>query len=216
MGRQVLDPPGQARPDLWFITEMARRLGLAWTYDGPRSVFDEMRGLMGSLAGITWERLEAEGGITTPGGQAILFGESFPTETGKARLVPASGLAPAEIPDAEYPLLLSTGRVLEHWHTGSMTRRSEVLDTLQGVPAVNISPADMARLGLEEGAMVRIESRRGAVEAMAAADSRLSPGALFMPFCYTEAAANLLTNPVLDPVAKIPELKVSAVRLSAL
>jgi formate dehydrogenase major subunit len=216
MGRQVIDPPGQARSDLWIISEMGKRLGLAWAYDGPRSVFDEMRGLMGSLAGITWERLEAEGGITTPGGQAILFGESFPTENGKARLVPALGLAPAEIPDAEYPLLLSTGRVLEHWHTGSMTRRSEVLDTLQGVPAVNVSPADMTRLGLIEGAMVRIESRRGAVEAVAAADSRLSPGALFMPFCYTEAAANLLTNPVLDPVAKIPELKVSAVRLHAL
>ncbi|EME68206.1 formate dehydrogenase subunit alpha [Paramagnetospirillum caucaseum] len=214
MGRQVLDPPGKARPDLWIIAEMGKRLGLAWSYDGPRAVFDEMRGLMDSLAGITWERLEKEGGITYPAGKAILFDESFPTGDGKARLVPASGLVPAESPDAEYPFLLSTGRVLEHWHTGSMTRRSDVLDRLQGVPAVNISPADMARLGLAEGAMVRIESRRGRVEAVAAADSRLSPGALFMPFCFTEAAANLLTNPVLDPVAKIPELKVSAVRLS--
>jgi formate dehydrogenase major subunit len=216
MGRQVIDPPGAARPDLWIITEMGKRLGLGWTYEGPQSVFDEMRGLMGSLAGITWERLETEGGITTPGGKAILFGESFPTENGKARLVPASGLAPAEIPDAEYPLLLSTGRVLEHWHTGSMTRRAQVLDTLQGVASVNVSPADMERLGIAEGARVRLESRRGGVEAVAAADSRLAPGALFMPFCYTEAAANLLTNPVLDPVAKIPELKVSAVRLYAL
>jgi formate dehydrogenase major subunit len=216
MGRQVLAPPGQARPDLWIITEMARRLGLDWAYDTPKAVFDEMRGLMGSLSGITWERLETEGGITYPAGKAILFGESFPTESGKARLVPAFGLAPAESPDAEYPLLLSTGRVLEHWHTGSMTRRSDVLDRLQGVPSVNVSPSDMARLGLAEGARVSIESRRGAIEAVAAADSRLSPGALFMPFCFTEAAANLLTNPVLDPVAKIPELKVSAVRLSAL
>ncbi len=214
LGRQVLDPPGEARSDLWIIMEMARRLGLPWSYDGPRAVFDEMRSLMGSLSGITWERLEDEGGITTPAGKAILFDDAFPMENGKARLVPAGGLAPAESPDAEYPFLLSTGRVLEHWHTGSMTRRSAVLDTLQGVPAINVSPADMARLGLAEGAMVRLESRRGSVQAVAAADSRLSAGALFMPFCFTEAAANLLTNPALDPVAKIPELKVSAVRLS--
>ncbi|CUW38134.1 Formate dehydrogenase subunit alpha(Molybdopterin oxidoreductase,266-697;Molydopterin dinucleotide-binding domain,777-881) [Magnetospirillum sp. XM-1] len=216
LGRQVIDPPGEARPDLWIIAEMARRLGLPWSYDGPKAVFDEMRGLMGSLAGITWDRLEGEGGITYPAGKAILFDDAFPTETGKARLVPASGLAPAEVPDAAFPFLLSTGRVLEHWHTGSMTRRSGVLDTLQGVPAVNVSPVDMARLGLDEGAMVRLESRRGSIQAVAAADSRLEPGALFMPFCFTEAAANLLTNPVLDPVAKIPELKVSAVRLYAL
>ncbi|BAE48974.1 formate dehydrogenase subunit alpha [Paramagnetospirillum magneticum] len=213
MGRQVIDPPGEARSDLWIITEMGRRLGLPWTYDGPKAVFDEMCGLMGSLSGITWERLESEGGITTPAGKAILFGDVFPTGDGKARLVPASGLAPAENPDADYPFLLSTGRVLEHWHTGSMTRRSDVLDRLQGLPAVNVSPGDMARLGLAEGARVRLESRRGAVEAAAVADSRLSPGALFLPFCFTEAAANLLTNPALDPVAKIPELKVSAVRL---
>ncbi|ARJ66610.1 formate dehydrogenase subunit alpha [Magnetospirillum sp. ME-1] len=215
MGRQVIAPLGEARPDLWIITEMGKRLGLPWTYDGPQSVFDEMQGLMGSLAGITWERLEEEGGITYPAGKAILFDDAFPTESGRARLVPASGLAPAEVPDGEYPFLLSTGRVLEHWHTGSMTRRSGVLDSLQGVPAVNVSPVDMARLGVDEGAMVRLESRRGAVQAVAAADSRLEPGTLFMPFCFTEAAANLLTNPVLDPVAKIPELKVSAVRLLA-
>ncbi|KIL97667.1 tungsten-containing formate dehydrogenase alpha subunit [Paramagnetospirillum magnetotacticum MS-1] len=213
MGRQVIDPPGEARPDLWIITEMAKRLGLDWTYTGPDEVFDEMCGLMGSLSGITWKRLDAEGGITTPGGKAILFGESFPTEDGKARLVPAKGLSAAENPDSDYPFVLSTGRVLEHWHTGSMTRRSGVLDRLQGLPAVNVSPADMERLGLTEGARVRLESRRGSVEAAVAADSRLSPGALFLPFCFTEAAANWLTNPVLDPVGKIPELKVSAVRL---
>jgi formate dehydrogenase major subunit len=216
MGRQVIDPPGEARGDLWIIEQMGRRLGLSWDYGGPKAVFDEMRGLMASLSGITWERLEAEGGVTYPAGKAILFDESFPTETGRARLVPASGLAPAESPDAGYPFVLSTGRVLEHWHTGSMTRRAGVLDRLQGRPAVNVSPADMASLGLADGAMVRLESRRGAVEAAAFADSRLAPGALFMPFCFTEAAANLLTNPVLDPVAKIPELKVSAVRLSPL
>ncbi|MBI3444897.1 MAG: formate dehydrogenase subunit alpha, partial [Magnetospirillum sp.] len=216
MGRQVIGPPGQARPDLWIITEMARRLGLNWRHDGPKAVFDEMRALMPSLAGITWERLETEGGITFPGGKAILFDDAFPTEDGRARLVPAFGLAPAEQVDESYPFLLSTGRVLEHWHTGSMTRRSSVLDHLQSAPAVNVSPVDMAALGIGEGAILRLESRRGSIEAVAAADSRLKPGTLFMPFCFVEAAANLLTNPILDPVAKIPELKVSAVRLHAL
>ena len=216
MGRQVLNPPGDARQDLWIIQEMARRLGLAWAYTGPEQVFTEMAALMPSLAGITWERLEAEGGLTYPAGKAILFDESFPTNDGRALLVPASGIAPAEVADSDYPFVLTTGRVLEHWHTGSMTRRSAVLDQLRPDAEITVNPEDLRALGLAEGGMMRMESRRGALTAMARADTRLPRGLVFMAFCYGEAAANMLTNPVLDPVARIPELKVSAVRLSAL
>ncbi|RAU23038.1 formate dehydrogenase subunit alpha [Paramagnetospirillum kuznetsovii] len=216
MGRQVLDPPGQARQDLWIIQELANRLGLDWHYDGPREVFAEMATLMPSLAGITWDRLEAEGGITTPAGKAILFDDRFPTADGKARLVTASGIAPAESVDADYPFILTTGRVLEHWHTGSMTRRSQVLDQLRPQAEITVNPDDLAGLGVADGGGLRMESRRGAITAAAKADPRLPRGLVFMAFCYAEAAANMLTNPVLDPVAKIPELKVSAVRLHAL
>ena len=195
---------------------MARRLGLDWTYAGPAQVFAEMTRVMPSLAGITWERLEAEGGITCPHGKAILFDDRFPTPDGRARLVPASGIAPAEAADADYPFILTTGRVLEHWHTGSMTRRSAVLDALRPQAEITVNPDDLAALGVAEGATIRMDSRRGSLIAAAKGDARLPRGLVFMAFCYTEAAANWLTNPVLDPVAKIPELKVSAVRLSAL
>ncbi|CAA7613126.1 Formate dehydrogenase subunit alpha [Candidatus Terasakiella magnetica] len=222
LGRQVLDPPGDAKPDLWIIQQMARGLGLGWAYDGPQAVFAEMQGLMPSLAGISWHRLEQDGGVTYPvdaetgESRSILFDTTFPTTDGKALLVPASGLAPAELPDAAYPFTLTTGRVLEHWHTGSMTRRAVVLDALRPSAEITVNPQDLADLGLADGAMVRMQSRRGEVSAAARADARLPRGLVFMPFCYGEAAANLLTNPVLDPVAKIPELKVSAIRLSAL
>jgi len=213
MGRQVLNLPGEARQDLWIIQELARRLGLAWSYDGPRAVFTEMAALMPSLAGITWDRLEAEDGLTYPAGKAVLFDDRFPTPDGKARLVAASGIAPAEGADAEYPFILTTGRVLEHWHTGSMTRRSRVLDRLRPAAEITVNPEDLAALGLTDGGALRMESRRGAITANAKADPRLPRGLVFMAFCYAEAAANWLTNPVLDPVAKIPELKVAAVRL---
>jgi formate dehydrogenase major subunit len=216
MGRQVLSPPGDARQDLWIIQEMARRLGLDWDEAGPEAVFAEMAALMPSLAGITWDRLETEGGLTTPAGKAILFDDHFPTNDGRALLVPASGIAPAELADAEYPFVLTTGRVLEHWHTGSMTRRSAVLDALRPDAEITVNPDDLRDLGLTGEGMLRMESRRGALKAMARADARLPRGLVFMAFCYGEAAANMLTNPVLDPVAKIPELKVSAVRLHAL
>ena len=216
MGRQVLDPPGEARQDLWIIQEMAKRLGLDWSYAGPAQVFTEMTRVMPSLADITWERLEAEGGITCPQGKAILFDESFPTADGKARLVPASGIAPAESADADYPFILTTGRVLEHWHTGSMTRRSQVLDALRPQAEITVNPDDLAALGVSDGDAIRMDSRRGSITASAKPDPRLPRGLVFMAFCYGEAAANFLTNPVLDPVARIPELKVSAVRLSAL
>jgi formate dehydrogenase major subunit len=221
LGRQALDPPGDARQDLWIIVQMARQLGLPWTYAHPREVFDEMRKAMSSIAGITWERLESESGVTYPceregdPGERVVFTDSFPTQSGRARLVPATIIPAAEQPDDAYPFVLITGRQLEHWHTGSMTRRTEVLDALEPGPVASLHPEDLIALGVAPGETVTVQSRRGAVTLFARADDGTPRGALFIPFCYYEAAANLLTNPVLDPFGKIPEFKYCAVRVSA-
>jgi len=221
LGRQALEPPGEARQDLAIIAAMAKRLGLDWHYAHPREVFDEMRGAMASIAGITWERLEREHGVTYPceregdPGQRVVFTETFPTQTGRARLVPAAIIPAAERPDAAYPFVLITGRQLEHWHTGSMTRRTDVLDAIEPGPVVSVHPQDLAALGVPPGGVITVESRRGKISLQARADDGTPRGAVFVPFCYYEAAANLLTNPVLDPFGKIPEFKYCAVRVSA-
>ncbi len=220
LGRQALTPPGEARQDLWIVQQMAQRLGCTWTYAGPREVFAELRQAMPSIAGITWERLEAEGSVTYPceregdPGEPVIFTEHFPTRSGKARFVPAALVPAAERPDADYPFVLITGRQLEHWHTGSMTRRTRVLDAIEGFPVVTVHPDDLAALGGREGAPITVSSRRGALSAHARIDPGLQRGEVFIPFCYVEAAANLLTNDALDPFGKIPEFKYCAVRLS--
>jgi len=219
LGRQALEPPGQARQDLAIIQALANRLGLGWDYDGPAAVFEEMRQAMPSIAGISWERLQAAGSITYPcrdqedPGQPVIFSERFPIGDGRARLVPAPFRNADELPDPEYPLVLITGRQLEHWHTGALSRRAAVLDQLQPEPVVSLHPDDLARFTVLPGAPLKIVSRRGAVTAFTRADPGLQPGQVFLPFCYREAAANLLTNPALDPTAKIPEFKFCAVRL---
>ena len=221
MARPVLPLPGAARQDWWIIQEIARRIGLDWNYEGPRAIFAEMAAVMPSLANITWERLEREGAVTYPveapdrPGNEILFAQGFPTASGRARLAPAQVTPPDEVPDAEYPMVLSTGRVLEHWHTGAMTRRSDVLDLLEPEAVALLAPAELRRLGLRAGGRLRLETRRGAVELKARADRDVPAGMVFLPFCYAEAAANLLTNPALDPFGKIPEFKFCAVRVSA-
>ncbi|CAG1003560.1 formate dehydrogenase major subunit [Burkholderiales bacterium] len=221
MGRQALAPPGEARQDLAIIVDMGRRMGLDWRYAHPRDVFDEMRKGMPSIAGITWDRLEREHSVTYPceregdPGEAVVFTERFPTASGRARLVPAGLIRADEQPDAEYPWVLITGRQLEHWHTGSMTRRSEVLDAIEPVPVASLNSADLAQLGVAPGGAVTVASRRGEVTFFARADDGTPRGAIFLPFCYHEAAANLLTNPALDPYGKIPEFKYCAVRVSA-
>jgi len=220
LGRQALEPPGDARQDLWIIQEMARGLGLVWDYAGPAEVFNEMRQAMPSIAGITWARLEAESAVTYPcreegdPGTPVVFTEDFPTESGRARLVPADIIPAAERPDSEYPMVLITGRQLEHWHTGSMTRRAMVLDAIEPDPVASLHPLDLATLGASPGDIVTVASRRGSVSLYARADEGTPRGALFIPFCYYEAAANILTNPALDPYGKIPEFKYCAVRLS--
>lgn len=221
VGRQALDCPGEARQDLWIIQELANRLGLDWNYPEVKDVFEEMRGAMPSIAGMTWERLETEHSITYPcegdndPGQGVVFIDDFPTGDGRGKFVPASLESADELPDTEYPFVLITGRQLEHWHTGSMTRRSQVLNAIEPEPVVSAHPDDLDRMGVVEGGTIKVASRRGEVVALARADRGMRPGEVFIPFCYHEAAANLLTNAALDPVGKIAEVKYCAVRVSA-
>lgn len=219
LGQQVLPLPGDTRPDWWIIQEMARSMGLAWQYDHPKDIFDEMHQCMPSLKNITWDRLLAERSVTYPcpdpdhPGTDVVFGQAFPTESGKARLVPAAVLPPDEQPDEEYPLILSTGRLLEHWHTGAMTRRTDVLDSLEPEVVVTLCAKDMETYGLQPGDKVRLTTRRGAVESTVRLDNAMAEGCVFMPFCFAEGPVNLLTNPKLDPFGKIPEFKYCAARL---
>ncbi len=218
-GRAAVPPPGDARQDWWIIQEIARRIGLDWNYEGPADVFAEMTRAMGSLDNITWERLEREDSVIYPcpspdgPGMEVVFGDAFPTPTGRARFVPADVTPPAETPDDEYPMVLTTGRQLEHWHTGAMSRRAAVLDRLEPEAVASLSPADLERLGVAPGGMVRVSTRRGAIELKARQDNAVPPGMVYIPFCYAEAPANLLTNPQLDPIGKIPEFKFCAARV---
>ena len=220
LGRQAIDPPGEAKQDLWIIQQMANRLGLPWNYGHVSEVFDEMRRTMNSIGGITWERLERNGAVVYPCmnegdiGQPVVFTELFPREGGKARFVPADIIPADERPDADYPMVLITGRQLEHWHTGSMTRRATVLDAIEPDPVALVHPLDLERLGLQPGQPVTIASRRGEVVLYARADDSSPVGAIFVPFCYYEAAINRLTNAALDPFGKIPEFKYCAVKLT--
>ncbi|MCA0994848.1 formate dehydrogenase subunit alpha [Alloyangia pacifica] len=221
MGRAAATPPGAAREDWAITTELAQRLGLGWSYAHPREVFAEMTLGMPSLDNITWDRLERENAVTYPSlspedpGQPIVFADGFPREGGRARFTPASVIPPDETPDADYPMILTTGRQLEHWHTGSMTRRSKVLDAVEPGANCSLHPSTLRKLGVEPGGMVKLQTRRGEIEVMARADRAVAPDMVFLPFAYVEAAANILTNPAIDPYGKIPEFKFSAVRVTA-
>jgi formate dehydrogenase major subunit len=221
MGRPAVTPPGEARED-WAITvELANRLDLGWRYASPADVFAEMKLTMKSLDNITWERLEAENAVTYPSlspgdpGQAIVFADGFPRAEGRARFAPASVISPDETPDADYPMVVTTGRQLEHWHTGSMTRRSNVLDAIEPEANCSLHPDTLREMGVEPGGMVRLETRRGTITMLARADRAVARDMVFVPFAYVEAAANVLTNPALDPYGKIPEFKFAAVRVTA-
>jgi formate dehydrogenase major subunit len=219
LGRQAIDPPGEARQDLWIIQELARRIGLDWPQLSPRDVFAEICRVTPSMGGMTWERLEREESLTYPlrregdPGEPIIFTESFPTDDKRGRFVPAEYREADELPDGEYPMVFTTGRQLEHWHTGSMTRRAPILDAIEPIPVVNVHPEDLKAAGVTPGERIVVESRRGKLEATTRVDHGVQPGTVFMAFCYREAAANLLTNPALDPYGKIPEFKFCAVRL---
>ncbi len=220
LGRKAIDPPGDAREDFWILNELGLRIGLDWNYAHPREAFNEMRTCMDSIAGITWERLEQQSSVTYPcvqegdPGDPVVFIDKFPTPSGKARLVPADLISAAEQPDEQYPMVLITGRQLEHWHTGSMTRRATALDAIEPEPVASIHPLDVEDLGAVPGDIVTIASRRGTISLYARADDGTPRGVVFVPFCYYEAAANMLTNPVLDPFGKIPEFKYCAVKVT--
>jgi formate dehydrogenase major subunit len=219
IGRKALPLPGEARPDLDIIIDLGRRLGMPWNYAHVSEVFAEMTKAMPSLANITWDRLERESSVTYPvdstdePGHDIVFGDGFPTASGRGKFVPARIVPPAEEPDAEYPFVLTTGRQLEHWHTGSMTRRSSVLDDLEPEAIAAMSASDLRRLGIRAGDRMRVTTRRGSIELKARVDGAIPPGMVFIPFAYAEAAANVLTNPQLDPFGKIPEFKFCAARI---
>lgn len=220
IGRPALDMPGEARQDWELIVELARRIGLDWNYNHVSEVYAEMAAVMPSLKHISWDRIEREGSVIYPAdgpdkpGNEIIFSSGFPTADGRGRIVPADLLPPDEVPDEEFPLVLTTGRLLEHWHTGSMTRRAGVLDALepQGIAAMN--PYEIKRHGLRQGEMIAVETRRGTVDAILRADREVADGMVFMPFCFNESPANVLTNPMLDPYGKIPEFKYCAARIA--
>ncbi|MGA9434447.1 MAG: formate dehydrogenase subunit alpha [Roseobacter sp.] len=219
MGRPAVTPPGEAREDWWIEVELAKRLGLGWNYDSPADVFAEMKQNMRSLQNITWDRLEAQNAVTYPSlsaddpGQPIVFGDGFPRPDGRARFTPASVIPPDDVPDAEYPMILTTGRQLEHWHTGSMTRRSAVLDGLEPEANCSLHPSTLRKLDVAPGEHVQLTTKRGSISIMARSDRAVAPDMVFLPFAYVEAAANILTNPAVDPFGKIPEFKFSAVRV---
>jgi len=219
LARQVIDPPGEARQDWELIQELATRLGLDWSYTGVSDVFAEMARIMPSLANITWERLEREDAVTYPvdapdkPGNEILFGDGFPTKSGRGKIVPARLVPPDELPDETYPMVLTTGRLLEHWHTGAMTRRAGVLDDLEPEAVACLSPKELDRQGIDPGSFVKVATRRGTIVLKVRQDRDVPEGMVFIPFCFAEAAANLLTNPQLDPIGKIPEFKFCAARV---
>ncbi|WFM71280.1 formate dehydrogenase subunit alpha [Halomonas sp. CKK8] len=219
LGRAAVPLPGEAKPDWWIIQQIANRLGLGWDYTHPREVFAEMKQGMASLDHISWERLERESSVTYPcpaddaPGADVVFSDAFPTESGRATFTPTRPLPPDEPIDGDYPTVLITGRQLEHWHTGSMTRRSRVLDDLEPEAVASLAPAELVRLRMTPGEPITITTRRGAITLKTRVDPLMAEGMVFVPFCYVEAAANILTNPALDPYGKIPEFKYAACRL---
>lgn len=221
IGLPVRQPPGEARQDWKLIVELAQRCGLDWRYEGIHEVYAEMASHMPSLDNISWERLQREGAVCYPAksqdgpGEEVIFYAGFPTPDGRARLVPTDLVPPDEAPDERYPMVLTTGRVLEHWHTGAMTRRATMLEAQEPEATVSMHPKDIGRMGFERGQKVTVETRRGAITLTLRADRDVTPGMLFIPFCFVEAPANFLTNPQLDPFGKIPEFKFSAARIVA-
>jgi len=224
LGKQAITPPGEAKPDLWIIQQIAQRMGLNWNYAGEHSgvaaVYEEMRQAMhAAISGISWERLQRESSVTYPclteddPGAPTVFIDRFATNDGRVHLVPADIIPANERPDADFPFVLITGRQLEHWHTGSMTRRATVLDAIEPMATASLCGDDLLKLGLQAGDVITVQSRRGQVAIHVRRDDGTPHGAVFIPFAYYEAAANLMTNAALDPFGKIPEFKYCAVAI---
>ena len=217
----ALPLPGQARQDLWIIQDLAQRIGCKWNYKHVSEVFTEMASMMPALDNISWDRVERESAVTYPSdapdkpGRDVVFDKGFPRPGGFGKLVAAKITPPDEVPDAEFPFILTTGRQLEHWHTGAMTRRASTLDALEPAAVASLSRGAIAKLGIQPGDPVRVSTRRGVVELAARQDDAIPDGVVFIPFAFVEAAANLLTNPALDPFGKIPEFKFCAAKVEA-
>lgn len=222
IGRPALDMPGEARQDWELLVSLANRVGLDWNYSHVSEVYTEMAAVMPSLNNIDWDRLIKEDVVTYPVsepggfGNEVIFTDGFPSADGRGKIVTTDLLPPDEVPDEEYPMVLTTGRLLEHWHTGAMTRRSQVLDALEpeGIAAMN--PHEIDRRGLKAGDMIAVETRRGTIEAVLRADREVADNMIFVPFCFNESPANRLTNPKLDPFGKIPEFKYCAAKIFAI
>ncbi len=216
IGRQAVEPPGEARLDGDILIDLANRMirmehgekGVSWDYDSPETVWEEIVALTPIFNGITYDAMERKT-VVWPLEEPILFTDTFPL--GRGRFAPVSFAPPDELPDAEYPFVLNTGRVLQHWHTGTMTRRARALDAIAPEPFVEITPHDLAGLGVKDGDPVVVSSRRGSITLKTKSSPRVADGNVFIPFHFKEAAANVLTNDALDPDGKIPEFKYCAV-----
>ena len=219
LARPALKLPGQAKQDWEILQLIANEMRLNWQYKDVGEIFEEMRSTMSSIKGISWQRLLNEDAITYPCadekdmGKAVIFGDGFPTNNKRAKLVPIDLLPPNEVPDAEYPILLTTGRLLEHWHTGAMTRRASVLDAIEPEAIVHVHPSKMHDLGIKQGDFITVATRRGSVSVKVRLDRDVAENMIFIPFCFAEGPANMLTNPALDPFGKIPEFKLCAARI---
>ncbi|MDT8436806.1 MAG: formate dehydrogenase subunit alpha [Gemmatimonadota bacterium] len=219
VGRKVLDPPGEAREDWRIVCDVAATCGYPMSYGSASEVFDEFTSLAPSYAGLTYENLGLTGKLwpcpdpEAGDGIQVLFGDGFPTPNGRGKFVPRPFEPAKELPDAEYPFVLNTGRLLQHWHTGTMTRRARALHAIAPAPEVEMHPDDLSALGMADGDRATVASRRGEITLTARASRRMTPGTVFIPFHFREAAANVLTIDELDPHGKIPEFKFCAVRV---
>jgi len=222
MGRKTIKSPGEAKEDWWITNEIGKRLGLNWNYNHPKDIFYEMTKVMPSLKNITWTRLEKDNSVTYPcksptsKGEEIVFGDDFPTTDGKGKFVCANVISPDEMPNTEFPMILTTGRQLEHWHTGVMTRKATNLDAIESEATVSLSPNDIVNKKIKPGDLIKVSTKRGTIKIRVREDQAIPEGVVFIPFCYNEAAANLLTNSALDPFGKIPEFKYCAVNIEAI
>lgn len=217
IGQKAINPPGEARTDWEVVAEMARLMNYPMEYESVEEIFEEIRTVTPTMAGMTYDRLRATGGINWPApdeghpGTSVLFVEAFPS--GKGKLVACEWKPAFEVEDEEYPLILNTGRMLEHWHTGVMTRRSKALHGIQPEALVEMHPDDLQELGIKEGGFARVRSRRGEISLKAVGTDHTPRGSIFIPFHFEEAAANLLTVDALDPYGKIPEFKYCGVKV---
>jgi formate dehydrogenase major subunit len=219
LGRAVVNPPNNVRQDWWIIKEVANRMGLDWKYKSPKDIFLEMKLVMPSFNNISWERLENEGSVTYPAksatdpGDDIIFTDGFPTVNNLAKIIPVKIIEPNDEINKNFPFVLSTGRMLEHWHTGTMTRKSFVLNDIEPDPVIFMNHNDFKKYNLDLSQKVIVETRRGKIKLNVRLDENLLSGMIFLPFCFKEAAANILTKSDLDPIGKIPELKFSAAKV---